>query len=292
MKRALAWFCVCLVLAGPGARSALADPVSAEAFADELDRAENAWVFGGFDEVISILEPLVLPTAPEATPRQLERAYTRLGASAYYVERMELAEAAFLALLRGDPSYELDPFLFPNTVIDFFERVREAHRDELGTVEEPAVGEVVWVERHVQRQPLAVSMLPLGVGFFAAERPVEGAVWASTQTGLAVTSVGFWLLNEGARIEGGSLVGPQGGLPRTDIVVRRQRVHVATGALFLGAALANAIHGAAMHQRFERVEFRTLPGPPEELTRAPARPRRWVVSVFPIVAPARTSQHW
>jgi hypothetical protein len=281
VSRTLAGLLVAMVL---GVHPVAAQSNGAETFDEQLERAENAWVFGDFDEVIQILRDRMLPDRPEGSDRQVERGYTRLGASALYLDDSALAEAAFLALLRGDPSYELDPFLFPNTVIDFFEAVREEHRDELVRLSPMAqAGEVVWVERHVREQSLAVSMLPFGAGFFASERTVEGGLWLGAQSGLAATSLTFWLINENSRIQGGSLVGPQGGLLRSDTTVRRQRVHVATGALFFGAVVANALHGALTHERTRQIDFRTLPGPPEELSRAPRPARGWRVSFVPLV---------
>ncbi len=248
-----------------------------------LVAADDAWALGDFAAVAALLEPLLLPVPPSAGERDVRRALERLGASALYIDDPELAGRAFLALLQLDPRHELDPFLYPDSVLGAFAGVRSEHAETLGLVEPPTGGaETVYLERVVRDQSLAVSMIPLGVGFFASERPIPGAVWLGTQAALGVSSLGLWLRNETQRIEGGTLVGPQGGLPRTDAVVARQRAHVALGGLFLGAVAANMLHGAITHARAERVELRILPGAPPELLGA--RPdRRWRVAFAPIL---------
>lgn len=258
-------------------------------YAELLDRAQNAWAFGDFGDVVTMLAPAVLPPPPDAPSRATDRALAQLGASAIYVDNPELAEEAFVELLRRDAEAELDPFLFPNSVLDFFELVRQEHRSELG-VSEPAdvaAGETVWVERRIVEQPLAVSMLPFGVGFFAGDRRDIGATWASLEAGLLATSVSFWFVNESSRVDGGTLVGPQGGLPRTDVTVRRQRAQVATGALFLAAVVGNAIHGAIWHDNTRRVDVERLDGPPPEFfgTQANRSDRGFRIRFVPILEP-------
>lgn len=245
--------------------------VEGESFADALERAENAWVFGDFDEVIEALEPHLLPTAPPIEPRTLIRAYGRLGASAVYAERTDLADAAFLALLQLDSGHELNPLIYPNTVIRYFEQVRETYADQIGDTEpDVAPGETVFVERSVERQPRAVSMAPFGYGFYARGEPGIGTAWLVTELTLGATSLGMYIANETARdSETGAIV-------RTSTTERRRTVQIITGTGFFVAIAANVLHGALAHRSISSVEYRTLDEPPPEFRGSRMRARvRW-----------------
>ena len=266
---------VALVL-GAAAHTAVAQgdddaAVQGEAFSVALERAENAWVFGDFDEVIEALEPHLLPTAPPVDPRTLTRAYGRLGASAVYAERAEIADAAFLALLRLDSGHELNPLIYPNTVIRYFEQVRETYADELGDGEpDVAPGETVFVERSVERQPRLVSMAPFGYGFFARGEPGIGSAWLVTEVALGATSLGMYLANETARDD------ETGAIVRTNTTQRRRTIQIVTGTGFFVAIAANVLHGALAHRSISSVEYRTLDEPPPEFRGSRMRARvRW-----------------
>lgn len=248
-----------------------AEVASGETFSDALERAENAWVFGDFDEVIEALEVHLLPTPPPVDPRTLTRAYGRLGASAVYAEREDLVRDAFLALLRLDPDHELNPLIYPNAVIEEFRQIRVLYADELGDTEpDVAPGETVFVERSVERQPRAVSMAPFGYGFYARGEPGIGTAWLVTELTLGATSLGMYIANETARdSETGAIV-------RTSTTERRRTVQIITGTGFFVAIAANVLHGALAHRSISSVEYRTLDEPPPEFRGSRMRARvRW-----------------
>jgi hypothetical protein len=194
-----------------------------------------------------------------------------LGASAVYAERSDLADAAFLELLRLDPSHELNPLIYPNTIIRYFERVRESHADELGRDEpEVAPGETVFVERSVERQPRLVSMTPFGYGFFARGENGIGTAWLVTELTLGATSLGLYLVNEAARDD------ETGAIVRTATTRRRRTAQILTGTGFFVAIAANVVHGALVHRSISSVEYRTLDEPPPEFRGSRIRARvRW-----------------
>lgn len=262
----------------------------ATSLASALDFAENAFVYGDYENVVEVLAPLLLPEAPtDADERVLIRAYTLLATSAHFemlgphpAEMAALADAAFLEVLLIDPRYRLDPLLYPPRVIARFEAVRTANAERLDAM----LGEgdsdaVVYVEREVRAQSRFVSMLPFGYGFFTSGRTGAGLGYALSEAALGGTMVGLFIANEVAR-------GSDGFVPDAERARNRGTAQVVSSSLFCAVVLVNMIHGAVAHDPIGQVEYRTLPEAPPELG-AP-RPKRalsgWRISFVPIVAPA------
>lgn len=262
----------------------------ATSLASALEFAENAFVYGDYENVVEVLAPLLLPSAPEdADERILIRAYTLLATSAHFemlgprpAEMAALADAAFLEVLLIDPRYRLDPLLYPPRVIARFEAVRAANAERLDAMLGEGDGDaVVYVEREVRAQSRFVSMLPFGYGFFTSGRTGAGLGYALSEAALGGTMLGLFVANEVAR-------GPDGFVPDATRARNRGTAQVASSALFCAVLLANVIHGAVAHDPMGQVEYRTLPEAPPELG-AP-RPKRplsgWRISFVPLVAPA------
>jgi hypothetical protein len=247
-------------------------------FEEALEYADNAWVFGDYDVVVTVLRPRLLPTGPPAELRVLQRAYSRLASSAFFVDDRETAEAAVIRLLTLDPSYRLDPLVHPAQVLAFFESVRDAHPELAPRRPEPgATGDAIFVERSVREQSLLISMLPFGYGFYASEQDTWGTLYLLGQLSLATTSVAYWAVNERSRDGQGILVA-------NGANVRRQRIHTGTGWAFVGLLVVNAVHGALAHQAQVEVGYRRLQEPPPEFAPA-SRARAWEFSFVPILGP-------
>lgn len=231
---------------------------------DDVDRilsfANDAFIYGDYRAVRDILQPLLRPEPmPLAVPVLIE-AWTLDGVSAFFLGERSDADEAFLEILLLDPRLRLDPLLYPAPVISRFDRVREANAERL----DPLLGtegeeSIVYIESRVREQPILLSMMPFGYGFFSMERDVLGVTYLLSQATLGAASASLFLLNESAR-------DARGFFPEADRAERRQRAQIGTGVAFLGLVALNAIHGALLHPRDGLIEYRTLTAPPESPT--------------------------
>jgi tetratricopeptide (TPR) repeat protein len=91
-----------------------------------LRRGLEAFEYGQYAKAVALLRPLVEEERLQGADRiQALRAY---GVSLFLLGRRGGAEAAFLMLLREDPTARLDPALVPPEVIAFLDEVRARHQ--------------------------------------------------------------------------------------------------------------------------------------------------------------------
>lgn len=251
----------------------------AQQLVDALRRAENSFLYGEFEAVVSELAPLLLPSPPPADASRLVRGYTLLGVSAQFQGDDDMADAAYLEALRLDPIFRLDPLMFPPDVIERFEQVRERNRDELEALMTPSqLRPTIYVVERIEEQPLVVSMMPLGVGFLTTERYAAGIGYLVTQLATGTTMTGLYLANEYGRNRDGSF----DDAPRAR---RRGTAQRAMAGALVALVTANVLHGGLTHASTRRVSYRTVSEPPAP-DLAPAQPRsRMSVRFLPIFAP-------
>lgn len=153
-------------------------------------------------------------------PRLLVEIHKVAGVSAFNLGRMEVAERHLTSLLRIDPDYTLDPFVFPPPVVEFHEQIRtqlgpelqfirqsrelqetrrraeraEAERDEAEAERKrlAAIPRRVTTQT-VERRSYFVNFVPFGAGQFQQERTQLGIWLASLQGATAATSIiAYW----------------------------------------------------------------------------------------------------
>lgn len=276
---------ICLlvgVVRAAASQPVVGEPSDAQAlvFEDAMRGAENAFLYGDFDEVVARLEPVMLPRPPVAEDDRLLRGYTLLGVSAQFEGSDTLADTAYLAALRVDPLFRLDPLMFPPTVIERFEAVREANRAELDALVAPTEQRpTLYVVERVDTQPLAVSMMPFGIGFLASERYGAGAAYLAAQTTSAALMTSMYLANEYGRNADGSF-------DNAARARRRGTVQRASAGTLVALVLTNVIHGGLSHGAARRVSYRTLSEPPPAMRPPQSRgPGRWSLQFVPLLAP-------
>jgi hypothetical protein len=220
--------------------------------------AENAFVYGDYVDVVSTLEPAVADPG-DAEPSTMLRAYTLLGTAAHFVGRGDLADAAFLAALRIEPRHRLDPLVVPPRVIERFDAVRAANAAELDE-RAAALDErvTIYIQRDVYEQSRLVSIAPFGYGFLSSGRRRTGVVYLATQAVTGATMAGLYFSNELARDADGFFA-------NASRARARGTAQQISAGLFSSLLLANIIHGARAHRRAARVEYRMLPGHPDDL---------------------------
>lgn len=252
---------------------------------DALFFAENAFAFGDFPRTIAALEDWLLPAPRQGiTDEAAIEGYTWLGVSAYFLEDERFAERAFVAGLRLSGRMQLDPLVFPPEVLQFFAQVRERWADRLD-LDDRDDDNVVFIESRVEEHSLLVSMLPFGYGMFVNGQNEWGITYAILESSLLAVSAGLFWANFAERSASDDPENPLG-YPDPERAELRRRIHIGTGAAFLGLVAVNIVHGALIHQRDGIVQYRTLPDAPEdfeERIESRERAQRWNLRVQPIL---------
>lgn len=253
------------------AGSALAAPPS------EMERAQSAYLFGDYKKVIDTLLPVLYPTA--TVDPSVEIAARRLLGLSYLFERdEENAEKEFLALLRLDPDFTLDPLIDPPPFVEFFNRIRAAHKEDLAErqrrqeeaeklrrlaeqkeAEERAKREealhYVWVVEDDARSPW-LALVPFGVGQFQNGQPAKGTALLITEAALGAASLSL-ALTVRLRYPDGTF--PNGDVQERDTADALVSGQVITGALFFGVAIYGAIDALYYFGRAPRAPPKRVP---------------------------------
>jgi tetratricopeptide (TPR) repeat protein len=200
------------------------EPPSATAPNPEIDRLRAVYEYGRYSDVLERAQERI---DRGGLPREaLVELHKLAGLSAFNLGNGQAAERHFGALLRLDPDYALDPFAVSPPAIAAFEQMRkdlapqlelirqqlrldqerlrrEAEERELARrVEEERRRRLEEVSRRltvqtVHKRSFLVNFVPFGAGQFQQDRPVAGAVLASLQGALALTSIIAYLAYDG-----------------------------------------------------------------------------------------------
>ncbi len=101
----------------------------------ELKRAKDRFEFGAWADCAGTLRPF-LAREPVLTDDEAVEAWRLLGLSEYHLGDKAAARAAFVNLLSFDPDYTLDTFLVPPPIVEFFDRVKRDHEQDLAPLRE------------------------------------------------------------------------------------------------------------------------------------------------------------
>lgn len=262
-------------------------------YREALDFAEDAFSFGDFDAVIRTLEPWLYPSPVLDSAAQLSTdGYAWLGASAWLNDNPESADRYFRAGLRAHRQLTLDPLIFPPDLIQFFREIRDSMHFSSDQESASSEESTVYIESRISDHPRWVSMIPFGYGMFVNGESEWGIVYAFTQVSLLTVSGALFWTNYAQRTPSDD---PNHlfGYPDPKRAEMRRRVHMGTGIAFIGVLVINMIHGAIIHGKENRIQYRTLSEPPEGFrdTHSSSRPRRWQIQVGPVLQLERPSFH-
>lgn len=153
----------------------------------------------------SVLSPIQLQSREDVI---VARQY--LGACFQLLDDHARAEEQFLLLLAMDPTHKLDPEVFSPALVQLFEQVREKTKVEPTPPPPvaapppgpppPSVGIGRPAPTH-EPHSAALSLVPFGVGQFANEQPVKGAVFAGAEVALFATAVTTFAMFESLKIK-------------------------------------------------------------------------------------------
>jgi hypothetical protein len=298
VRRALA-LAAALSLAAP-ARAQQAEraqqPESEEAAAEQVRLAQRDFEYGDYARVSQRLTGLV-EVGRFQSPELRARAYALLGEALLLQNPPREVEAhrAFLELLFLDPDTELDPFLVPPRVIEFFEREKkelepqiaplraqrraekEARRKALEEEaqrrrEEEAKRRLEAmrpvVERTVVQHEFWVSLLPFGVGQIQNGDRTLGYTLATLEIIFGAASAGSALLIEALRDQSTQKFGPGD----YEIAHRLQVVKWIGAAAFYSLWAFGAVHAAVNYKPQTIVKDQLLVGPAPGSTTSPVMP--------------------
>lgn len=182
----------------------------------EVEVAKALYDAGKYTECIArVREAMAVANFSDVQRIELHRVS---GLSAFNLGDQRAAKESFLALLRLNPDYVLDPFVAPPPAIRLFDQVKKDSADELSLVrqllqvraeqerraeEERKKLEQQRAERRVvtiDRRPLWMNFLPFGAGQLLQDRTGWGVTFAVTEGVLAVASIVAYLAIESLKV--------------------------------------------------------------------------------------------
>ncbi|MGA9525069.1 MAG: hypothetical protein WBV82_26655, partial [Myxococcaceae bacterium] len=190
----------------------------------ELNAVRNAFDVGRYDQALDRAQARI--DRGELAHPELELLHRYAGLAAFNLDRRDVAERHFGALLRLSPDYVLDPFEVPPPAIAWFEEIRKKLAPQLELIREQKRIEVARLEREaeeralrqreeeerrrrldeltrkvtvrtVEKRAFLVNFVPFGTGQFQQQRTGMGITLAATQGVAAITSIIAYFAYEG-----------------------------------------------------------------------------------------------
>lgn len=212
--------------------------------AEQLAEAREAVRLRRYEQAIPVLTYLLYPNARLSNRADLVEAHVLLGVSHFETgnrvdAHREIDEALFL-----DDSIALDPLLFSEEAIAFFEERKQTFLERVRSEEETRklAEERAQLRRLlenmivIERKPYYINFVPFGAGQFQNGHDGKGIFFFVSQTVLGGTSAGLWVWQVGK-------YGYNGTVPRDEVgsVLAVQQVQIATGVACLGLMVAGII---------------------------------------------------
>ncbi len=275
------------------------DEVVQESAEAAVNRARSAFGQADYGTLVSILESVVpdrvddLSVEDRIDARQLYAVglFFRAQQATGPAERdalLDQARSSFLDLLREDPYFQLDPLLYPASVVELFDDVvannaeeLEKLREELRPNDGPQTIETVYIQREQERATFALIFFPFAVGQFQNGDLIKGTLLASIQAAALTLNFTSFLMIESLRnprgyycsgVEGSET--PLCAGESNDFATALAWRNVLYGSLItFGLAYVISVVDAWAFFEEYNVNIRTLDGPPPELTDVPGSDR-------------------
>jgi hypothetical protein len=254
--------------------------------ADDMDdflRARDRYVNAEFDLAARELSRLL-----QGDPVALQGAALRSPARRLYAAclqaqgREDAAVHELEGLLREDPDARADAVQFDIAFVRLFNAVRDRLEPELAQERERRTLERLRAEAAqatrramvmqflnnetlVERSPRALALVPFGVGQFANGQTALGSLFLVTEVLTLAASVGTYLAYDSLRPDAGSFFNDASGVadPRVFQTTVLQGVNVVSVILFVGTAIAGAMHAWFTWQPVRSLGQRPRAVPPE-----------------------------
>ena len=182
--------------------AALATTATAAAPVSEWEEAVNAFKYQDFDTAIPRLRKLIYP-APRLERKREWLAREYLAAALWWSGKKQPALDEFTALLVRNPPALLDPAYYPPQMIKDFAQLRE-NLIRLGVIKRNQKAQIPDEPGRPQSPALVLALFPFGVGQFANQQPLKGALFLGTELGLATASAALYVFNRDLGVQGRS----------------------------------------------------------------------------------------
>lgn len=245
--RLLGWILAVLLCAG----HALATP------SEDLALARDAFRNSRFAEAIPMLTALLYPQTRLADRAELAEAHLLLGVSYFETGDPQPAAREFEEALFIDSTLTLDPLLFSERVVRFFESRKKAMEDQQRASDEArrlaeerdAAYRAMENMYVVEKRDFYVNFIPFGAGQFQNGDRNKGIAFAVSQAAFGATSAGlFTYLITKYRL--------QNDVPPTEAesVRNLQILQVTTGGITLGLMAWGIVDALIHYQPTVRIE--------------------------------------
>lgn len=162
----------------------------------EFNSGRYFYEYGKFPDAISKFRGMLYPLRLRNETRIIE-ARKMLGVSCYLTGEVKCAEHEFTKLLLMKPDYNLDPFLIPPQIVEFFDSIRAGMK---GKIENPPPVNADHRDekpelRKVKENIFLLNLMPFGTGQFQNRSTGLGVFFLSSQAvALGVNMVSFALI--------------------------------------------------------------------------------------------------
>lgn len=206
-----------------------------------LAEAEEKFDFGRYEDVVTLLRPLVDTGARVELPQKADRieALRIYGIACMLSRRSQAAEAAFLLLLREEPRTHLDASLVPDEAVRFFERVRERYRAEL----------VAAYRKNRGRRYAVLNFLP-PVGQFMNHQRTKGFLLGGAELALLATNITSGVLLSQWQGSDHLFTGHR------DAAAALMPVNIASFAVLLAVVVYGIVDGLVVGHRLDKADRR------------------------------------
>ncbi|HTS83355.1 MAG TPA: hypothetical protein VMH40_22350 [Myxococcaceae bacterium] len=265
----------------------------------ELAATQSEFEFGHYREVLERAERRI--DRGGLDDAALVQWHKLAGLAAFNLKRTEQAQRHIAALLRIDPDFALDPFVYPPTAVAFVEKQRQALAPELDRIraerkaqeasakraaeERAALAREAEEQRRqleemsrqvtvrtVEKRSFLVNFVPFGAGQFQQGRVAAGTGFAIAESLLGITSIvaffAYGSLVETRTIPVENRFPGAGPVVETGIPANRQEEANVWRALKIGAGLgfygvwAAGVADAIIHHQDQVVTTRVESPPP------------------------------
>ncbi len=148
---------------------------------------------GDYKQSITILTRVVKNNLAR-DENELAECYKYLGSAYFYLEDMKLADANFRQLLLLKPDFKLDPFLFPPSMVLFFDKIK--NEISINKTKAKSAISTTQISDYPYQYRLYINLLPFGLPQFANNQKLKAtSILISQILALSVNIVAYWQVN-------------------------------------------------------------------------------------------------
>ncbi len=167
-----------------------------------LDQASLEFEHGNYKNAVDILKELLYPL--RLTGREdILKARKLYAISLFYVGRLKDSRQEFIKILVDYPSFNLDPFLYPPKVVNFFKSIKESvivsgrskGKAKQNKKKKKKIVQKVVIEKRIVENIFLLNFFPFGVPQFQNNQHLKAYLFMSSQLiAISVNLLSFLLI--------------------------------------------------------------------------------------------------